>query len=114
MEIEITPTKQIGYLALLRVLFSQYPSHSVLGAALMITQSFLYNALYRPPHRRRRDDRGPLVAVFFAVDAEGKSLEDVAKPLGVIAKPLGVIAKPSEAIFRSGGHSGGLTPSAGD
>jgi hypothetical protein len=54
------------------------------------------------------------VAVFFAVDAEGKSLEDVAKPLGVIAKPLGVIAKPSEAIFRSGGHSGGLTPSAGD
>jgi MFS family permease len=40
---------------------------------------------------------GGLVAVFFAVDAEGKSLEDV-------AKPLGVIGKPSEAIFRSGGH----------
>ena len=39
---------------------------------------------------------GGLVAVFFAVDAEGKSLED-------IAKPLGVIAKPSEAIFRAGG-----------
>ena len=50
---------------------------------------------------------GGLVAVFFAVDAEGKSLEDV-------AKPLGVIGKPSEAIFRAGGHSGGLTPSAGD
>jgi len=39
---------------------------------------------------------GGLVAVFFAVDAEGKSLEDV-------AKPLSVIGKPSEAIFRSGG-----------
>jgi MFS family permease len=46
---------------------------------------------------------GGLVAVFLAVDAEGKSLEDV-------AKPLGVIGKPSEAIFRAGG----LTPSAGD
>lgn len=47
---------------------------------------------------------GGLVALFFAVDAEGKSLED-------IAKPLGVIAKPAEAIFRAGG---GLSASAGD
>jgi MFS family permease len=46
MAIEITPSKKIGYLALLRVLFSQYPSRSVLGAALMITQSFLYNAIF--------------------------------------------------------------------
>ena len=45
-EIEITPTEQIGYLALLRVLFSHYPSRSVLGATLMITQSFLYNAIF--------------------------------------------------------------------
>jgi hypothetical protein len=33
--------------------------------------------------------------VFLAVDAEGKSLEDV-------AKPLSVVAKPSEGVFRSG------------
>src|SRR6202522_3138125 len=46
LEIEITPTRQIGYLALLRVLFAQYPSRSVLVAALMITQSFLYNAIF--------------------------------------------------------------------
>ena len=38
---------------------------------------------------------GGLAAVFFAVDAEGKSLEDV-------ATPLSVIAKPSQAIFRTG------------
>jgi MFS family permease len=38
---------------------------------------------------------GGLAAVFFAVNAEGKSLEDV-------ARPLSVIAKPSQAIFRSG------------
>ena len=45
-EIEIRPTDQIGYLALLRVLFRHYPSRSILGAALMITQSFLYNAIF--------------------------------------------------------------------
>jgi len=45
-EIEIRPAEKIGYLALLRVLFSHYPSRSVLGAALMITQSFLYNAIF--------------------------------------------------------------------
>ena len=50
---------------------------------------------------------GGLVAVFFAVDAEGKSLEDV-------ARPLSVLAKPSEAIFRSGDpRQGGASPSTG-
>jgi MFS family permease len=250
--IEITPTKQIGYLALVRVLFAQYPTRSVLVAALMITQSFLYNAIFftyglvleffyhvKPTDtgwyflafcagnlagpltigrlfdtigRRKmisgtyilsgvlliitaqlfkahalnattvtvaftvvfffasagasagyltasevfplevrakaiavffaiaqgfgsfgshlyghligtgNDPNklyvgyligagamivGGLVAIFFAVDAEGKSLED-------IAKPLSVIGKPGEAIFRAGGHSGGLSPSGGD
>ena len=251
-EIEITPTKQIGYLALLRVLFSHYPGRSVLGAGLMITQSFLYNAifftyglvlhfffhvsvidtgyyflafaagnlagpltlgrLFDTVGRRKmisgtyiisgvlligsaqlfkehdlnaitqtlcwvvifffasagasagyltvseifplevrakaiavffaiaqcfgslgshlyghligtgNDPNklyvgyligagamilGGLVAVFFAVDAEGKSLEDV-------ARPLSVIAKPSEAIFRSGAPPTGLASSADD
>ena len=45
-ELEITPTAQIGYFALSRVLFRHYPSRSVLTAALMITQSFLYNAIF--------------------------------------------------------------------
>ena len=38
---------------------------------------------------------GGVAAIFFGVDAEGKSLEDV-------ATPLSVIGKPSEAIFRTG------------
>jgi len=45
-ELEIRPTEKIGYLALLKVLFQHYPGRSVLGAALMITQSFLYNAIF--------------------------------------------------------------------
>jgi MFS family permease len=45
-ELEIRPAEQIGYVALLKVLFQQYPARSVLGGALMITQSFLYNAIF--------------------------------------------------------------------
>jgi MFS family permease len=44
--IDIQPTKKIGYIALTRVLFRDYPSRSVLGASLMISQSFLYNAIF--------------------------------------------------------------------
>ncbi|HEY2765752.1 MAG TPA: MFS transporter [Pseudonocardiaceae bacterium] len=44
--IDLRPTDKIGYLALTRVLFRDYPSRSVLGATLMITQSFLYNAIF--------------------------------------------------------------------
>jgi MFS family permease len=44
--IEITPTSDLGYGALLKVLFQQMPRRSVLGATLMITQSFLYNAIF--------------------------------------------------------------------
>jgi MFS family permease len=39
---------------------------------------------------------GGVVAAFLGVAAEGKSLED-------IAKPLSVVSKPPEAIFRAGG-----------
>jgi MFS family permease len=45
-ELEIRPSQQIGYLSLLRVLFQEYPTRSILVAALMITQSFLYNAIF--------------------------------------------------------------------
>jgi MFS family permease len=45
-ELEIRPAERIGYVALLRVLFQQYPTRSILVAALMITQSFLYNAIF--------------------------------------------------------------------
>jgi MFS family permease len=44
--IEIRPTERLGYAALLRALFRQYPGRSTLTAALMITQSFLYNAIF--------------------------------------------------------------------
>jgi MFS family permease len=43
---DLRPADQIGYLALTRVLFREYPSRAVLGASLMISQSFLYNSIF--------------------------------------------------------------------
>jgi len=44
--IEIKPRERIGFITLARVLFRHYTSRSVLGASLMISQSFLYNAIF--------------------------------------------------------------------
>jgi MFS family permease len=44
--IEIRATERLSYVALLHALFKQYPGRSTLTAALMITQSFLYNAIF--------------------------------------------------------------------
>jgi MFS family permease len=44
--IEITPATNIGFITLARTLFRRYPTRSILGATLMITQSFLYNAIF--------------------------------------------------------------------
>jgi MFS family permease len=78
--IEIRPTKQIGYLALLRVLFSQYPSRSVLGAALMITQSFLYNAIFFT--------YGLVLEFFFNVKSTDTGYYFLAFAVGNLAGPL--------------------------
>jgi MFS family permease len=44
--IAIVPERRFGYVMLLRVAFRQYPKRAVLGMTLMITQSFLYNAIF--------------------------------------------------------------------
>ena len=44
--IEISPAADIGFVALARTLFARYPKRALLGASLMITQSFLYNAIF--------------------------------------------------------------------
>src|SRR6476660_2702569 len=44
--VEIKPAENIGYFALARLLFKEYPKRAVYGATLMITQSFLYNAIF--------------------------------------------------------------------
>ena len=44
--LELRPEKQYGYLIFLRLVFHEYPRRAILGATLMITQSFLYNAIF--------------------------------------------------------------------
>ena len=45
-ELEVAPARRVGYPTLVRVLFRDYPRRSILGASLMISQSFLYNAIF--------------------------------------------------------------------
>jgi MFS family permease len=78
--LEITPTAKIGYLALLRVLFSQYPSRSILGATLMITQSFLYNAIFFT--------YGLVLEFFFHVSTKDTGYYFLAFAVGNLAGPL--------------------------
>ena len=79
-EIEIRPTDKIGYLALLRVLFKHYPSRSVLGAALMITQSFLYNAIFFT--------YGLVLEFFFHVNPKDTAYYFMAFAVGNLLGPL--------------------------
>jgi MFS family permease len=78
--IEIKPTEKIGYLPLLRVLFAHYPSRSVLGAALMITQSFLYNAIFFT--------YGLVLQFFFHVNPKDTGYYFLAFAAGNLAGPL--------------------------
>jgi MFS family permease len=78
--IEIVPTKRIGYLALLRVLFAHYPRRSVLGASLMITQSFLYNAIFFT--------YGLVLEFFFQVSPTRTGYYFLAFAVGNLAGPL--------------------------
>jgi MFS family permease len=44
--IEVVAADNIGFITLARTLFREYPSRAILGASLMISQSFLYNAIF--------------------------------------------------------------------
>jgi len=44
--IEIVPEKNISYPQMAKVFFGQYPRRSILGFSMMVTQAFLYNAIF--------------------------------------------------------------------
>jgi MFS family permease len=78
--LEIRPTERIGYLALLRVLFRHYPTRSILGGVLMITQSFLYNAIFFTS--------GLVLEYFFKVKPTDTGYYFFAFAAGNLAGPL--------------------------
>jgi MFS family permease len=78
--IELKPAADIGYLALLRVLFREFPGRAVLGATLMITQSFLYNAIFFT--------YALVLTDFFDVDSGSVPLFFIAFAVGNLAGPF--------------------------
>jgi MFS family permease len=78
--IEIKPAENIGYVALARVLFREYPSRAVYGASLMITQSFLYNAIFFTYTL--------VLGNFYGVDSSQAPLFLIAFAVGNLAGPL--------------------------
>ncbi|WP_181435351.1 MFS transporter [Curtobacterium sp. MCBD17_013] len=43
---DVTPLDRVGFRTIVGVLFRQYPTRTLVGATMMITQSFLYNAIF--------------------------------------------------------------------
>jgi MFS family permease len=79
-EIELQPTERIGYAALLRVLFRDHPKRAVYGASLMITQSFLYNAIFFTYTL--------VLGKFYGVGSADAPLFLIAFAIGNLAGPL--------------------------
>src|SRR5262245_57193095 len=78
--ISLVPEKQYGYLTFLRLVFRTYPKRAILGASLMITQSFLYHAIFLTY---------ALVLVnFYGVSAATVRLYGLAFSIGNLIGPL--------------------------
>jgi MFS family permease len=78
--IELTPEKRYGYVRFIGLVFHQYPKRAVLGATLMITQSFLYNAIYFT--------YGLVLVQFYGVAADKVPLYGLAFAVGNLVGPL--------------------------
>ncbi|MFL6142106.1 MAG: MFS transporter [Labedaea sp.] len=78
--LEVQPTERIGYLALTRVLFREYPRRAILGASLMISQSFLYNAIFFTYTL--------VLGKFYGVPSSSTPLYLIAFAVGNLAGPL--------------------------
>ncbi|MGH4002311.1 MAG: MFS transporter, partial [Pseudonocardiaceae bacterium] len=80
--IELRPTDQIGYLALIRVLFREYPSRAILGASLMISHSFLYNSIFFTATL--------VLGTFYGVPSTSAPLFLIAFAVGNLIGPLAI------------------------
>ena len=78
--IVLKPEKDYGYLTLLRLLFRTYPRRAILSASLMITQSFLYNAIFFT--------YALVLTKFYHVPNDAVPLYGLAFAVGNLAGPL--------------------------
>jgi MFS family permease len=78
--IELVPEARYGYVTFLGLVFRRYPKRAILGASLMITQSFLYNAIFFT--------YGLVLTKFYGVGADKVPLYGLAFSVGNLAGPL--------------------------
>jgi MFS family permease len=78
--LELTPEKRYGYVRFVGLAFHQYTRRAVLGASLMITQSFLYNAIYFT--------YGLVLVKFYGVSATSVPWYGLAFAVGNLCGPL--------------------------
>jgi hypothetical protein len=84
--IKIRQRKSIGFGTIAHTAFKLYPKRTVLGLSLFIGQAFLYNAVFFTVFYGYLIGAVLMIAAgiaewFIGVEAAGKSLEDVARPL---------------------------------
>jgi MFS family permease len=78
--IELVPEAKYGYLQFVRLVFHTYPKRAILGATLMITQSFLYNAIFFT--------YALVLTTFYGVSATTVPLYGLAFSIGNLLGPL--------------------------
>jgi len=78
--IELIPEKQYGYVRFLGLVFHRYTKRAILGATLMITQSFLYNAIFFT--------YALVLVQFYGVSATKVPLYGLAFSVGNLIGPL--------------------------
>jgi MFS family permease len=76
----LRPEKEYGYLTFIRLVFHDYTKRAVLGASLMITQSFLYNAIFF--------SYALVLTKFYGVRSTAVPLYGLAFAVGNLAGPL--------------------------
>jgi MFS family permease len=74
------PEKRYGYVRFIGLVFHTYPKRAVLGASLMITQSFLYNAIFFT--------YALVLTKFYGVSATKVPLYGLAFSVGNLIGPL--------------------------
>ncbi len=89
--VELVPEAQYGYLRFLALVFHTYPKRAVLGATLMITQSFLYNAIFFT--------YALVLTQFYGVSATKVPLYGLAFSIGNLIGPL-VLAPLFDSVGR--------------
>jgi MFS family permease len=78
--IELVPEAKYGYVPFLGLVFGRYTKRAILGATLMITQSFLYNAIFFT--------YGLVLVKFYGVSANKVPLYGLAFSIGNLIGPL--------------------------